>query len=137
MTVEASEDQIKREMEVQEASDSVRICLALKSVMEKHGLSSAELARRTHTSAQNVQRMMRYQEPKASWLARAERVMGTPLGTVLAEAKMIESQTTPEAALAVDPRLHPIFQRSAPEMVLTWIALSEAEFERDSAKGSN
>lgn len=73
----------------------------------------------------NIRRMMTYQEPKATFIAAAERIMGVQLGTVYRIAGLVEVDNGDIASLlASDPALHPVFRLSAPEMYAHWVKLS-------------
>lgn len=119
------------QVEIQEQVDLQCLCEALRVVIQEHNVSSLKVAELTGVPEANVRRMTSFQEPRATFIAKLERALHLPLGTVMMRAGLIDVEQTPESLLAVDPRLHPVYRRSAPEMVDMWVRLSTEERTRD------
>lgn len=122
-----TQDEELVEWAIQGQEDVGAICKAIRDVMRMKHLTSGEVAEIMHTSDSNVRRMMTQQEPKISFVAAFERALDLQLGTLYRMAGLAAIDKNPEEMLASDPRLHPVYQRAAPEMVQTWVRLSAEE----------
>jgi transcriptional regulator with XRE-family HTH domain len=117
--------------------DILRLSLALREEMKDRNCTSLELSAATGVPEANIRRMMRGQEPKVSFLAAAERYMGSPLGTIIRRAGLNEIEADDTAALIEsDPDLLPVFKVTGAEQYRHWVKLSK-EMSRPSQSATD
>jgi transcriptional regulator with XRE-family HTH domain len=106
------------------------VSVAFSNLVQAHGLTLADVARALEVPESNVRRMTKGQAMTIAFVTKFEDWLRIPRGTLFVHAGVVYALDTPEALLATDIRLHPVYRRSAVEMVESWVKLSK-EFEEE------
>lgn len=72
---------------------------------EAPDFNQARLAERLDATTADVSRYLSYREPDLKWIAKAEKALGLPRGTILRMAGYVADFTTTEDAIKSDPLL--------------------------------